>query len=304
MGLQCSHVAPMKARGRPTALRATWKPQGEGAKDRSRTKRASRGNGQDASMKTILIIGIGAGDPRHLTLEAVEALGRTDVVFLFDKGEEKAKLADARRAICARHIPHAHRIVDAASPEWDRRSVDYAATIAGLNADKRALHARLIDEAMDEGETAAILVWGDPALYDSTIRIVSDIAAGAAGTIAFEVIPGISAVQALTARHKVPLNRIGGTVLITTGRRLAAEGLPVDADVVVMLDAHARFADLCGGDIEIFWGAYIGTEDEILIAGPLDEVAGEILAARAEARQRHGWIMDTYLLRRVPEREG
>ena len=38
---------------------------------------------------------------------------------------------------------------------------------------------------------------------------------------------------------------------------------------------------------------------QALIAGPLDEVADEIVEARASLRERHGWIMDIYLLRRV-----
>ena len=36
----------------------------------------------------------------------------------------------------------------------------------------------------------------------------------------------------------------------------------------------------------------------MLIAGPLGEVGERIVAARAAARAAHGWIMDTYLLRK------
>jgi precorrin-6A synthase len=42
----------------------------------------------------------------------------------------------------------------------------------------------------------------------------------------------------------------------------------------------------------------VGTADEILIAGALDEVAEQIAATRAEARERNGWIMDSYLLKK------
>ena len=114
------------------------------------------------------------------------------------------------------------------------------------------------------------------------------------------MIPGISAIAALCARHRIALNRVGEAVQITTGRRLAAEGLPGDApDVVVMLDARCAFKQVAGsGDIDIYWGAYLGTPDEILVAGALDEVGDEIERVRAAARARKGWIMDTYLLRR------
>jgi precorrin-6A synthase len=116
---------------------------------------------------------------------------------------------------------------------------------------------------------------------------------------AVEVIPGISAVAALCARHAIALNRVGEAVHITTGRRLAREGLPPNApDVVVMLDAHCAFAAQRGEDLDVYWGAYLGTPDEILVAGAVDDVADEIVRVRAAARERKGWIMDTYLLRR------
>ncbi len=66
--------------------------------------------------------------------------------------------------------------------------------------------------------------------------MVEAIATGGAQDVEYEVIPGISAVQALAAKHKTSLNRIGESVEITTGRKLA-EGFPDGADsVVVMLD--------------------------------------------------------------------
>jgi precorrin-6A synthase len=255
-------------------------------------------------MKKILIIGIGAGDPDYVTMQAVKALNQVDVFFILDKGEEKSGLTALRREICARYIAgDAYRFVDADSPAWPRDSADYRATIDGLNRDKRALFERLIADAMGDDECGAFLVWGDPALYDSTVRIVDAIARESKtreSGLAFEydVIPGISAAQALVAKHRTTLNTIGRPVAITTGRRLA-EGFPDGSDsVVVMLDAgdtYKRFADQ---DMEIFWGAYVGTPDEILIAGKLRDVADEIARVRAEARQTHGWIMDTYLLRK------
>ena len=40
-------------------------------------------------MRKVSIIGIGAGDPRHMTVQAIEALNAVDVVFLLDKGRRK-----------------------------------------------------------------------------------------------------------------------------------------------------------------------------------------------------------------------
>ena len=46
--------------------------------------------------RTVYVIGIGAGDPEHLTLQAVAAMNRVDVFFTIDKGEATAELAALR----------------------------------------------------------------------------------------------------------------------------------------------------------------------------------------------------------------
>jgi len=255
-------------------------------------------------MKTILIIGIGAGNPDYITIQAVNALNRVDVFFLMDKGTEKSKLIALRKEICGRFIEgDDYRFVDATSPDWNRKSEDYLATVDDLNRDKQAVFERLIATEMQDGECGAFLVWGDPTLYDSTIRIVETIAASGRHELDYEVIPGISSVQALAARHRTPLNRIGQSVEITTGRRIA-EGFPDAIDsVVVMLDGENTYKRFADQDIDIYWGAYIGTPDEILVSGKLEDVVDDIERIRAEARDKNGWIMDTYLMRRRSVRQ-
>lgn len=257
-------------------------------------------------MKKILIIGIGAGDPDYLTIQAVKALNRVDVFFLMDKGPAKTKLRALREEICRRHIEpgRVHRFVEAPSPPRDTQPADYRAAVDELNAAKQAVFERMIADEMKDGETAGILVWGDPMLYDSTIRNVEALVATGRHEIDYEVIPGITAVQALAARHRIPLNRIAEPVALTTGRKIA-EGFPADIDSVAVLldgeDTYRRFADTeAHGDMEIYWGAYLGTPDEILISGKVADVAAEIHRRRHEARQRNGWIMDTYLMRKRP----
>jgi precorrin-6A synthase len=256
-------------------------------------------------MKKILIIGIGAGDPEYVTIQAVNALNQVDVFFILDKGASKDKLVEFRRELCRRYIEgHDYRFVEASSPEWDRSSADYGSTIANLNRDKQNVFERLIGEGMEDGECGAFLVWGEPTLYDSTIRIVEAIAKSGAHAIHYEVIPGISAAQALAAKHKTTLNRIGESIEITTGRRIA-EGFPNNVDsVVVMLDAENGFKRFADQDIDIFWGAYIGTPDELLIAGKLKEVVDDIVRVREEAKRANGWIMDTYLMRKSRSSDG
>jgi precorrin-6A synthase len=65
-----------------------------------------------------------------------------------------------------------------------------------------------------------------------------------------------------------------------------------------MLDRGFTAAGFDEPGLSVFWGAYLSTDDEVLISGPLAEVAAEITETRVRLRERHGWIMDTYLLRR------
>ncbi|VVN43698.1 precorrin-6A synthase (deacetylating) [Pseudomonas fluorescens] len=250
-------------------------------------------------MKKLLVIGIGAGNPDYITMQAVKALNRVDVFFLMDKGQSKDKLIELRREICERYITdHPYRFVEAPSPERERGEVDYKASVDDLNLARQQTFERLINEELSDGQCGGFLVWGDPALYDSTLRILQAIQASGACAFEFEVIPGITSVQALAAQHKVPLNQIGRSVEITTGRRLAA-GQVSDADsLVVMLDAQDAYRQVVDQDTEIYWGAYLGTADEILISGRLGDVADEIERVRKAARLANGWIMDTYLLRK------
>ncbi len=250
-------------------------------------------------MKQLLVIGIGAGNPDYITMQAVKALNRVDVFFLMDKGQSKDKLIDLRREICERYIDDPdYRFVEAHSPERERGDVDYTASVDELNRAKQQTFERLINDQLSDGQCGGFLVWGDPALYDSTVRILQAILASGTCAFEFDVIPGITSVQALAAQHKVPLNTIGRSIEITTGRRLAA-GQVSDADsLVVMLDAEDSYQRVADQQTEIYWGAYLGTPDEILISGRLADVAEEIERVRKAARAEHGWIMDTYLLRK------
>jgi precorrin-6A synthase len=250
-------------------------------------------------MKKIFVIGIGAGDPEYVTIQAVNALNEVDVFFVMDKGQEKEEFVRLRKEICERYIKNRpYRTVETADPPRDRTTAAYEPAVRAWHEQRAAIYERLIGEELGEDECGAFLVWGDPALYDSTLRIIDRILARGTVVFEYEVIPGISAIQALAARHKIALNRIGRSFAVTTGRKIA-EGLPNDIDdVVVMLDADCSFKAVGGADIDIYWGAYLGTEDEILVSGNLRELMDDIERMRAEAKARKGWIMDTYLLRK------
>lgn len=244
-------------------------------------------------MLDIVVIGIGSGNPDHVTVEAIKALNGADLVLVPRKGAAKADLADLRREMCGRFLENrATRIV-----EFDMAVRDTGGAYAvGVGAWHREIARRYRMLLEGEAGTVALLVWGDPSLYDSTLRIL-DLLAGDGLVFRRRVVPGISSVQVLAARHCIPLNAVGGEVHLTTGRRLP--DAPAEADAVaVMLDGDCAFRGIDPEGLTIYWGAYLGMPNEILISGPLSEVADRIIEVRAEARAANGWIMDTYLLRR------
>jgi precorrin-6A synthase len=250
-------------------------------------------------MRKLFLIGIGAGHRDHITMQAIRALNEVDVFFTIDKGREKEDLARLRQEICKAYIAdRSYRTIAVPDPARDRTPVSYEAAVRDWHERRAAIFEKMIAEELSEDECGAFLVWGDPSLYDSTLRIVHDILGRGAVAFTYEVIPGVSSVQALAGAHKISLNAIGGAVHITTGRNVAG-GFPDNFDNwVVMLDADCAFKQIKDADVWIYWGAYIGTEDEILMSGQLLDVSGAIERVRGEARARKGWIMDTYLLRR------
>ncbi len=251
-------------------------------------------------MRRLLLIGVGAGDPGYVTAQAASALNEVDVFFVVDKGGDADELVAFRRLVLGRFVEEpAFRIVELPDPPRDRASDAYLGAVEDWRARRADLWCAALRDELEEDGVGAFLVWGDPSLYDSTIDIVERIQARGGVGFDYEVIPGVSSIHALTARHRIPLNRVGGAVEITTGRRLETRGWPEGVDdLVVMLDAKCSFASIDPEGVDIYWGAYLGTSDELLVAGPLREVAGEIRRIRAAARERKGWIMDTYLLRR------
>ena len=243
-------------------------------------------------MRLIHVIGIGAGDPDYVTAQAVRVLNETEVFFAMDKGETKSDLLELRREICRTFITDPHyRFVDLPDPSRATAG-EYVESVAAWHTERARLWAHVIITELEPDGVGAFLVWGDPSLYDSTLRILEQVAEHV--ELEYDVIPGITAVQALTARHCIPLNEVGEPVLITTGRKLREDGL--NSSAVVMLDAECSFLN-CPPETLIWWGAYLGTPNELLAAGTVAEVGDHIAELRAKARARHGWIMDTYLLR-------
>ncbi|MFT4187213.1 MAG: precorrin 6A synthase [Aeromicrobium sp.] len=277
--------------------------------------------------RRLRLVGIGCGDPDHLTVEAVTALREASFVLVTVK-REGDPLAAARRAIIARHAPGLP-VVEVVDPERDRSAASTATTSGYEHVvtdwhDARAAawesallasfssppspdlltyppnpSAEMVDKAANLGRgatTGVQLVWGDPAFYDSTIRVVERVLARGRLDFDWDVLPGISALQLLAARHRIVLHEVGRPITVTTARRLR-EAVDAGADnLLVMLTGRLDLAGL--DDWTIWWGANLGADSERLVAGRVADALPRIEQARAEAKTAAGWVMDAYLLRR------
>lgn len=239
-------------------------------------------------MTRVRIIGVGCSVDQ-LTPEARRALAYCDYVVAAMKSDDDQLLAFRRELCRAAGV----ELVAVPDPERDRSPHEAMQSYQGAVRDWHDARAEAWGAVIRaRGGTAGFLVWGDPAYYDSTIRVVERIG------LDFEVVPGVAAPSLLAAAHGIVLHEVGRPVLVTTGRRLLEDSRTHD-NLVVMLDGSLTCAGL-EGDWQIWWGANLGTPTQVLAGGPLREALEVIRKRREEARIRAGWVMDTYLVRRTP----
>ena len=249
-------------------------------------------------MKKIYLIGIGPGTPDYLTVQAIEAMKGVDVFFFLEKKKGDEDFLKIRREILKRCLDSGtYRVVSARIPKR-KKSGNYVEEVKAWREEVAEVVAGLIKNEMEEEENGALLIWGDPSLYDGHLEMLQHILKRGVIDFEYEVIPGITSVQLLAARHKIPLNRIGESVVITTGRRLKEYSPFEIKNTVVLLDSFSAFRHFRDTDIDIYWGGYLGTKDEILLSGKLRDIIEDLKKTRSESKRGKGWLMDTYILRR------
>ncbi len=243
----------------------------------------------------VRILGFGMG-PQHVTPEVAEALRGCDYALAVQKGPDDAvdSLLAVRRAVCE---AHGVELVVVRDPERDRSPGLDRAGYEGAVADWYDARLTAYRDVLEErGGVAAFLVWGDPSLYDGTIRIVEELAEKI--DLSYDVLPGISAPQVLAARHRIVLHQVGKPVHVTTARRLRHDVTSGQQNLVVMLTSGV---DLDGfEDWHIWWGANLGGVGEHLVSGRVGAVRTALVEARAAAKAEAGWVMDLFLIR-APE---
>ncbi|MDN5564917.1 MULTISPECIES: precorrin 6A synthase [Luteococcus] len=251
----------------------------------------------------IRILGIGMG-PQHVTAEVARAIEETDYLVAYDKrstagarvGDGTDELFAVRQRVADVYDKELVAIPD---PERDRQPDDYKAAVAAWHkARLDALESVLLQRApgLADGGTIGFLAWGDPAFYDSTVRIVTAISERTGAE--WDVLPGVSAVQLLAAKHRMSLHRVAEPVHITAVRRLPEALASGQRNIVAMLgEVDWSQPPMDGlGEWQVHWGSNLGAVGERLVSGRLDDVREDIIRARQEAFDEAGWVMDLCLL--------
>lgn len=230
-------------------------------------------------MRRLRVIGVGPGDPELMTYAAARAIESSDYLVVTDRS------GTAKQGMPAPllHAPDKPVVrVQAVPRQHDALARSYADVLAAHPGD------------------AGFVVWGDPAFHDATIaaleRVVADL--GAEPGLVLDVVPGVSSVQLLAARHRLVLQGSDLPLHVTTGRELADAVRAGQDNLLVMI--NRTLEPLAGlDDWSIWWGGNLGSPDEELVAGRVADVLPEIHAARDRLTAAVGWVLDIYLLRKA-----
>lgn len=205
-------------------------------------------------------VGIGPGDPRYLTLRAVEVLRAADVVFTVASRNRSAETSISQA------------VVKSFRPEGEIRLLVFS-----MSQDEESRRAQVqanadaVMQALRAGRDCAFATLGDPMTY-STFGYVLAIIRRDIPDLQVEVVPGITSFAALAAQ--------AGTVLVENGEQLrvipsfhpeAAASLEFQkGSTTILLKTYRSRAALLDRlareeHIQIVYGARLGMEGACLL---------------------------------------
>ncbi|WP_320670642.1 precorrin-2 C(20)-methyltransferase [Patulibacter defluvii] len=236
---------------------------------------------------TLIGIGVGPGDPDHLTLKALKALAAADRVFV-PVTEAAGEVGRAERVVA----PH----VDPAKVE----RLGFSMRDASLRQQNWDRAGAAIAAIVRDGGTAAFCTLGDPNVY-STFTYMAHTVRDLVPDVRVTTVPGITAMQDLAARSDVILTEGNEslTLLPLTAGEDALRTALRTADTVVAYKGGRRMPRVR----EIL--AEEGRLEDA-VYGELLGVDGQDVTPAADRGERRGPYLSTVIVpaRRDGERGG
>lgn len=124
-------------------------------------------------MRRLLVIGMGAGDPAFVTVQAVDAINAVDVFFVIDKGEAKEDLVAVRQDVLNRYAtPRGYRVVEIDDPQRDP-GLPYEDAVARWHHERVLRFEQVLSNEVADGECAGF--WSGVIRRSTTARCGSSI---------------------------------------------------------------------------------------------------------------------------------
>jgi len=224
----------------------------------------------DIAVGTFIGVGVGPGDPELITLKALRAIRKADVISYIanDKGESQAKYI-AREALD--EVEDEQQEIPVCMPMCNDRN------IANGVYDKAAEEIR---EQLEQGRDVVFICEGDPLFFGSFTYLLERLE----DDCPCQVIPGISSINSASAALRHPLTMLKESLVVVSGRHSdeqLREALLQHDSVVIMKAGRARPRILSLLKETNRWDEArylenIGRRDEIIFEdmGVLDDEAG------------------------------